>query len=193
MDRIKSSVTAHRLECGMNYFRFRNRKGLRLTLSRRGRSPRGHEIRIRIGGPTFYILVALTIAVFMIFDPLQGDGVDDMVVSSIAMPICYRSGSSDCVVDGDTIRLGGEQIRLSTFNTPEIRGDCSRERQLARQAARRLSQILSAEPFTIMRNGRDKYGRTLATIVNSHGDVGEVLIREGLAHEWHGRRESWCV
>ena len=116
-----------------------------------------------------------------------------MVVSSIPMPICHRAASRDCVVDGDTIRLGGEKIRLETFNTPEIGGDCQHERRLAQKATRRLSQILSSEPFTIVRNGRDKYGRTLATIVNSHGNVGDVLIREGLAHEWQGRRESWCV
>ncbi|MCP4408844.1 MAG: thermonuclease family protein [Gammaproteobacteria bacterium] len=108
------------------------------------------------------------------------------------MPICAGSKRVNCVVDGDTIWLNGEKIRLESFNTPEVNGKCNRERQLARQATRRLSQILSSRPFTVVRSGYDIYGRRLAFVSTASGGVGGKLIREGLAHEWHGRKQSWC-
>jgi micrococcal nuclease len=181
----------------MEYFRYRIRRGLRLAGSGRRQRRRGRRITLRVGSLVFYFVVALAIAGVMLLDLQRGDGIDGMVVSSIRMPVCQRAGrgnsQSDCVVDGDTIRLAGEKIRLQSFNTPEIDGACARERRLARLARRRLSQILSVRPFSIRRFGMDKYGRTLATIRNDQGDIGSVLIREGLAHAWHGRRESWCA
>ncbi|MCP4286252.1 MAG: thermonuclease family protein [Gammaproteobacteria bacterium] len=108
------------------------------------------------------------------------------------MPICGTAKRINCVVDGDTIWLDGEKIRLETFNTPEMNGKCARERRLAQQATQRLRQILSSEPFKVSRNGKDRYGRTLATISNSSGNVGDVLITEHLAHKWRGYKEGWC-
>ncbi|MCP4406565.1 MAG: thermonuclease family protein [Gammaproteobacteria bacterium] len=108
------------------------------------------------------------------------------------MPICAEGKRVTCIVDGDTIWLKGEKIRLETFNTPEMNGKCERERRLARQATKRLQQILSSNPFEVRRNGKDRYGRTLARIENSSGNVGDVLIAEHLAHKWRGYKEGWC-
>ena len=111
---------------------------------------------------------------------------------SVQMPVCGVSRRVTCVVDGDTIWLNREKIRLASFNTPEIGGACLRERQLAQQARRRLSEVLSSEQFFVQREGRDRYGRTLARVSTAQGDVGLILIAEGLAHRWRGYRQSWC-
>jgi endonuclease YncB( thermonuclease family) len=55
-----------------------------------------------------------------------------------------------------------------------------------------LLELLNAEPFELRRQGEDRYGRTLAVVVNSRGSVGDRLVAEGLARIWTGRRESWC-
>lgn len=112
--------------------------------------------------------------------------------ATVRIPICGSGKRITCVVDGDTIWYQGEKIRLEGFNAPEVQGACNRETTLARKATERLRAILSAQPFTISRNGKDRYGRTLATIRNSHGDIGRAMIAEGLAHEWRGFKESWC-
>lgn len=109
------------------------------------------------------------------------------------MPFCIGSVRTDCVVDGDTIWVGGEKIRLSGVDAPEIAGTCGYERDLAQRAKSRLSELLSKTPFLISRSGIDRYGRTLAAInLERGGTAGSVLVREGLARAWVGRRIPWC-
>lgn len=98
------------------------------------------------------------------------------------------------VIDGDTIRLGAETIRLRGLDAPELHGRCAQEITLAFRAAERLRAIVAAG-ITIDRAGSDRYRRTLATVRDSRGrDVAAVLISEGLAREYHGRgqRQGWC-
>ncbi len=109
-----------------------------------------------------------------------------------ALPICGSAKRITCVVDGDTIWIEGEKIRLEGFNSPEVNGRCEREKDLAKKATDELQAILSSEPISITRNGRDRYKRTLATISNSQGDIGALMIAKGVAHKWRGRKESWC-
>ena len=108
------------------------------------------------------------------------------------MAICVRSPQPTCVVDGDTIRLDGERIRLLAIDAPELFSpQCAAEQQLAIHARDRLADVLSAEPWRVVRDGTDRYGRTLAKLRLEHGWAGTVLVREGLAVWWEDRR-SWC-
>ncbi|WP_298966718.1 thermonuclease family protein [uncultured Roseibium sp.] len=44
----------------------------------------------------------------------------------------------------------------------------------------------------MLRNGKDKYGRTLARVLVNGNDVSQILINEGLARPWRRHREPWC-
>lgn len=97
------------------------------------------------------------------------------------------------VTDGDTIRCGDERVRLLGIDTPELFSPrCPREKQQARAAKDRLAELLRAGTMTLDRDGADRFGRTLATVRVDGVDVGAVLVREGHAREWTGRRETWC-
>jgi len=39
---------------------------------------------------------------------------------------------------------------------------------------------------------RDKYGRELRTVERRGQSLGAVLVAEGLAEVWKGRRSEWC-
>lgn len=132
------------------------------------------------------------IAISLAFNLIPSIGWTDPVYSFPNLPICGSAKRITCVVDGDTLWIGGEKFRLQNINTAETNGRCSRERELAARATQTLRAILSSEPFVVTRTGRDRYGRTLATFRNSGGDVGHMLIANGLAHEWNGRKENWC-
>src|SRR5690606_29240143 len=71
------------------------------------------------------------------------------------IPLCGSAKRITCIVDGDTVWIEGEKIRLEGFNSPEVNGQCGREKELARQATDELQRILSSEPFSITRNDRD--------------------------------------
>lgn len=97
------------------------------------------------------------------------------------------------VVDGDTIILGTERIRISNIDAPELHGKCDAEVRLAIAARRRLAGLLSDMTPEVRREGTDRYGRTLARLYVGDQDVGELLVSESLARPWMGRREPWCT
>lgn len=114
-----------------------------------------------------------------------------------AAPSCH---ADMCVIDGDTVIIRGERIRIANIDAPELRtGKCDAERRLARVARARLETILGSGDVVIMpgdpASGRrkDRYGRTLATLRVAEADVGDVLVGEGLARPWVGKREPWCI
>lgn len=109
-----------------------------------------------------------------------------------ALPLCSGGKRISCVVDGDTFWLAGEKIRIEGVDAPEMDGRCLAERERARRATARLSKLLAGRSIDLRRNGTDLYGRTLAAVYANGRDVAEVLVREGHARQWTGRRESWC-
>lgn len=104
------------------------------------------------------------------------------------------------VIDGDTLRIGGETIRLATIDAPETRGaECLAESLLGDLATRRLEEMTAGRTLTVRRgdpaDGRaiDRYGRTLGLVFADGEDVAQALVDEGLAMPWTGRRVDWCA
>ena len=99
-------------------------------------------------------------------------------------------------IDGDTLRLGEEVIRIENIDTPESdwRAECDAERMLGRIATQRARRLLErATIYNIERQADpDVWGRTLARITLDGRDYGEQMIRLGVAVEWSGRTHDWC-
>jgi endonuclease YncB( thermonuclease family) len=111
------------------------------------------------------------------------------------MPVCGTGRRVNCVVDGDTLWLNGEKIRIVNIDAPEVRGRCAAEKRHAAEATKALVRLVSNAPLRLAREGRDRYGRTLAAIVTPRGNVGDMLVRLDLAARWRGHREpagTWC-
>lgn len=100
------------------------------------------------------------------------------------------------VIDGDTVEIGGLNVRLVGFDTPETwKPGCDYEQALGELATSRLVELVGsgAGVDVVMLPGRDRYGRGLARLSVGTRDVGEVLIAEGLARPYEGgRRARWC-
>lgn len=107
-----------------------------------------------------------------------------------------NTSDKTCIVDGDTLWLQGTNIRLEGIDTPESRTNiCGsfREIELAYAATDRLQELLNGGSWSIEMSGIDGTGsRRLATIRIDGEDVGDVLIREGLARSWPDGDEFWC-
>ena len=99
------------------------------------------------------------------------------------------------MIDGDTIAIGEERIRIENIDTPETggRAACAEERRLASAATRQARAYFSeAGSISIRRSGVDRYGRTLATVRLDGRDYGRLMIADGLAVRWAGRQHEWC-
>lgn len=106
-----------------------------------------------------------------------------------------REQRGSCVIDGDTLDHDGLRYRITDINSPEVSSPgCAAERQLGERATRRLRDLLNAGPFELVRTERDEdpYGRKLRIVRRDGQSLGQVLVAEGLAHEWRGYKEDWC-
>lgn len=110
--------------------------------------------------------------------------------------MCSRGSHKACVVDGDTIWLDGQKIRIADIDTPEVgEPKCSSELALGNRATDRMLELVNEGPFEIKAwPGRDvdRYGRKLRVLIRDGRSLGDILVSEGLARTWSGRREPWC-
>jgi endonuclease YncB( thermonuclease family) len=117
-----------------------------------------------------------------------------------ALLLAFPPPAPRLVTDGDTLCIDGRPHRIANIDAPELRhAQCDAERRLAMVAKRRLIELLGSgrmevtvgDPVT----GRtfDRHDRILATISVDGHDVGAILIAEGLARPWEGKRRSWCA
>lgn len=89
------------------------------------------------------------------------------------------------VVDGDTVVIRSAEslnlkVRLQGIDAPE----CGMP--FGPQAQRFLEQLVLGRTVQMTTTGRDRYGRTVATLEVGEQDVGFALLEAGLA--WHDRR-----
>jgi endonuclease YncB( thermonuclease family) len=109
---------------------------------------------------------------------------------------CESGAHRNCVVDGDTIWMMGEKIRIADIDTPEVSDPkCRSELALGNKATTRLIELINAGPFELKAwpgRDEDRYGRKLRVLVRDGRSLGDVLVSEGLARTWSGRREPWC-
>ena len=106
------------------------------------------------------------------------------------------------VYDGDTMTVDAEpwpgltartKIRVAGVDTPEIRGKCQTEKDLAIRARDFVRATVGAEvQLTNVRLG--KYaGRVVADVWVDGRKLSELLIAENLGRPYHGgRREGGC-
>ncbi|WP_336509943.1 thermonuclease family protein [Agrobacterium tumefaciens] len=101
-----------------------------------------------------------------------------------------------CVIDGDTLWISGTKVRVADIDAPEIsEPKCASELALGNRATKRLIELVNQSPFEIRGwPGRDKdrYGRALRVLMRDGHSIGDILVSEGLARTWTGRRGPWC-
>lgn len=101
------------------------------------------------------------------------------------------------VIDGDTIGIGDERIRIIGLDAPETwpgHFECEGERVQGERAAATLRAILdSADRVKIDRQGPGKWpGRTLAYVYADGVDVATIMIEAGWARPNNGEgRQPW--
>jgi endonuclease YncB( thermonuclease family) len=84
------------------------------------------------------------------------------------------------VVDGDTVWITNEagqseKVRLSQIDAPE------KSQAYGIEATRCLSNLLANTSVSVCRDGKDRYGRTIAALKANGIDVGNQMVAQGCA------------
>ena len=112
------------------------------------------------------------------------------ILAIAAVSLC----ASPVVHDGDTLRCGGERIRIANIDAPELPDSPKcRDRRSSYawcdydkgyQARDALRALLAGRRVQVVRTGVDRYGRTLARVTVDGDDAGAHLVGLGLARWW---------
>ena len=110
--------------------------------------------------------------------------------------LCHTGGGSNCVVDGDTIWVAGENVRIADIDAPETHDfRCPEEKALGDRATQRLHQLVNGGAVSLRPIGdrdADGYGRKLRLVLVYGRSVGDTLVAEGLARPYAGGKRPWC-
>ena len=105
---------------------------------------------------------------------------------SVAVPGDLTGQAS--IIDGDTLEIHGTRIRLWGIDAPEssqlCRGEDSEQYRCGAQAANDLDALIADRPVSCLPISLDRYGRTVATCSVAGADLGQWLVRNGLALDW---------
>ena len=88
------------------------------------------------------------------------------------------------VIDGDTIEIHGQSIRLQGIDAPESDQLCTTSGtryRCGQKAALALSELIGNRTVSCVRTGTDRYGRIVATCSAGGQDLGAWLVEHGQA------------
>ncbi len=109
------------------------------------------------------------------------------------------------IYDGDTFRANirgypsivGERmpIRINGIDTPEMRGKCTKEKTLAREAKQfTVSKLRGAKVIELRNMQRGKYFRIVADVFVDNKSLADELIKNNFAVRYDGgtKTKNWC-
>lgn len=113
----------------------------------------------------------------------------------------FENVSIASIYDGDTFKINLNcslavycekvPVRVRGVDTPEIKGQTEREKQLAQKAKAFTKDFLAREPISLANCGRDKYFRLLCDVTNGEGkDLARELIKRDYGYSYQGGTKS---
>lgn len=139
-------------------------------------SPQGERRRFRLGAPIVTLILVAAI-------------VTTCTMRNLTEDPRVRSGLKVTVLDGDSFRSGTETYRLADIDAPELRQTCKDAKgatwSCGTAARDRLIALTMQGALSCTPRGHDQFGRTIARCsALKVGDIGETLVREGLALDY---------
>ncbi len=92
--------------------------------------------------------------------------------------------------DGDSLKMGSQQIRLLGIDAPELYQKCKFKNgktwECGRVSHSRVSQLVKGKELVCIGDQYDRYNRLLAKCSVRDKDIGGILVLEGLAVSYRG-------
>lgn len=156
---------------------------------------------------SFYLTLTLTLTLGLVMKIILLLIFSFVTIGNVVKAQDYGNAFVEKVVsvyDGDTFRVNligyppliGENIaiRVNGIDTPEIRGKCAYEKELAKKARDYTRALLSeAKSIRLQNIERGKYFRIAADVYVDGINLGKRLINANLAYVYDaGKKQSWC-
>jgi len=106
------------------------------------------------------------------------------LISSVAAAKSDIITGKPRVIDGDTIEVSGQKVRLHGVDAPESRQTCQKggvEWLCGREASKAMRIIVGRSEVACEAIDTDRYGRIVGRCVTGGNDIGEALVSQGLA------------
>ena len=100
------------------------------------------------------------------------------------------------ITDGDTIKINGEKIRFSGIDTPELKQTCLKEgvkNFCGKEAKQILIDKIADNKVTCVREGKDRYKRTLAECFVNDESLSSYLVRSGYAFAYRKYSKKFII
>lgn len=99
------------------------------------------------------------------------------------------------MIDGDTIEIHGQRVRLAGIAAPESRQLCAfpdgRSWRCGQRAAFALADLIVSRTVTCRIEDQDRYGRALAHCAVGQVDLGDWLVSNGWAVPYYDRAGNY--
>ena len=115
--------------------------------------------------------------------------------AGLVFGLCSQGGLTNCVASGDSFYLGGKTVRIAGIEAPQLYGAaCPKEAALGQTASGRLQTLLNSGQLGLTKVGPDleRYGVLLRNVTVDGKDVGQAMVRDGLARNIGDLTRSWC-
>ena len=119
-------------------------------------------------------------------------------VSAIVFFLTYTDVKSQNlkITDGDTIKINGEKIRFSGIDTPELKQTCFKKgvkNFCGKEAKQILIDKIADNKVTCVREGKDRYKRTLAECFVNDKSLSSYLVRSGYAFAYRKYSKKFII
>ena len=107
------------------------------------------------------------------------------ILLAFAAPAAGQMSGRAVPIDGDTIELAGERVRLHGIDAPESAQTCLDASEVAypcgERATRALRALIDGQSVSCRQTDTDRYGRVVAVCHRGEVDLNAAMVREGWA------------
>jgi endonuclease YncB( thermonuclease family) len=103
-------------------------------------------------------------------------------------------GGFATAIDGDTLVIEGEKVRLFGIDAPELHQTCKRDGKdwsCGAAAAEQLARLVAGQRVFCDSMGTDRYGRTLSHCVAGPTDINRTMVAHGYAVAYRRYSEDY--
>ena len=145
--------------------------------------------RVRFRKPLFVLVVGILVYLYVNRQHIHSvESVVSLAMTSLSLPDVTKppqqSGQAQ-IIDGDTLSLSGQKIRLYGIDAPEMAQKCqdaNRQRYHCGQRSKEaLRALVDQQTVRCHAKAKDKYGRVVAICVAGSTEINRWMVRHGHA------------